>query len=585
DCRTAALVSLEGSIDWMCLPRFDSPSIFGGLLGSDSHGCWSLRPKDPEAKVSRRYDGDSFVLITRWETATGVAEVHDFMAMDHRHLDVVRRIDLIRTVVGISGHVEFEQRLVMRFDYARAMPWVRQVGSKHSPAVLAIAGPNAVLVRGATLSPTDHTHAGSFTCRAQESVDLSLTWFPSHHSPPSPLDSHTALKRTRDWWQRWADRISHHGLRHAELVRSLLVLRALSHHDTGGIVAAPTTSLPEEIGGERNWDYRYVWLRDAALTLEALIDHGFLSIAHHWREWLLRAVAGDPAQLQIMYGIGGERDLHERSLSSLPGYLGSAPVRIGNGAYKQYQADVIGEVLVALCAARRAGLEESEFSWSLQKSLINRALVALKAPDHGIWEIRGEPQMFTHSRVMIWAALDRAIEGAKTLGEDCQRWTSARDELRAEIETSAVSSEGYFTQYYGSTEVDASLLLLPQVDFCEANDPRMLATVTQIEKTLMQDGLVNRYLTESGVDGISGTENPFLACSFWLVEQYATTGRTSEAEALLDRLCSLTNDVGLLSEEYDVANSRQVGNMPQAFSHLALVRAVDALSQTEHRSR
>ncbi len=585
DCRTAALVSREGSIDWLCLPRFDSSSIFGGLLGSDSHGCWSLRPKDSEASVSRRYDGDSFVLITRWETNTGVAEVHDFMPMDHRHLDVVRRIDLIRRVIAISGQVDFEQRLVMRFDYARAMPWVRQVGTGDSPAVLAIAGPDAVIVRGTTLSATDHTHAGSFSCRAHESIDLSLTWFPSHHSPPTALDADTALARTRDWWQRWADRIAHHGLRHAELVRSLLVLRALSHHDTGGIVAAPTTSLPEEIGGVRNWDYRYVWLRDAALTLEALIDHGFLSIAHHWREWLLRAVAGDPAQLQIMYGVGGERDLHERTLNSLPGYLDSTPVRIGNGAYTQYQADVIGEVMVALCAARRAGLKESTFSWSLQKTLVKRALIALDEPDHGIWEIRGEPQMFTHSRVMIWAALDRAIQGAQTLGEDCATWIAARDSLRTEIETSAVSAAGFFTQSYGSAEVDASLLLLPQVGFCEADDPRMLATVTQIEETLMQDGLVNRYRTESGVDGLSGTENPFLACSFWLVEQYAATGRATEAEALLDRLCALTNDVGLLSEEYDLTNSRQVGNMPQAFSHLALVRAVDALSRAEHRSR
>lgn len=585
DCRTAALVSREGSIDWLCLPRFDSPSIFARILGSDEQGCWSLRPTDPEATCTRRYDGDSFVLITRWETATGVAEVHDLMPMDHRHLDVVRRVDLLRRVVGIAGEMEFTQQLVMRFDYARATPWVRQVGTTGSPAILAIAGPDAVLVRGATLSATDHTHAGTVMVTPGTRTDLSLTWFPSHHNHPPSLDGDPAIARTRDWWQRWADRIPTHGRYHRELVRSLLVLRALSHHDTGGIVAAPTTSLPEEFGGERNWDYRYVWLRDAALTLEALIDHGFLAIAHHWRQWLLRAVAGDPEQLQIMYGVGGERDLPERELESLPGHLGSRPVRIGNAAHTQYQADVIGEVMVALAAARRAGLEETRFSWSLQQALIRRALEASGQPDHGIWEIRGQPRMFTHSRVMMWAALDRGVKGAEQLGGPVAEWTAARESLRDEIESQALSPSGFFTQSYGSSAVDASLLLLPQVGFCSATDPRMLATVAEIERTLMPQGLVRRYLTETGVDGLDGEENPFLACSFWLVEQYAASGRLADAEALMDRLCTLANDVGLLSEEYDVGQARQAGNMPQAFSHLALVRAVDSLDQSPHRER
>jgi GH15 family glucan-1,4-alpha-glucosidase len=585
DCRTSALVSRDGSIDWLCLPRFDSPSLFAKLLGGDDQGCWSVRPSDPDAVATRHYDGDSFVLITRWVTATGVAEVHDLMPMDHRHLDVVRRVDLLRRVVGISGEVEFEQRLVMRFDYARAIPWVRQVGTKSEPAVLAIAGPDAVLVRGAKLKATDHKHSGKVTVTAGRHVDLSLTWFPSHHASPVSLIGHQAIRKTKDWWQRWADRIPAHGSYHDQLVRSLLVLRALSHHDTGGIVAAPTTSLPEEIGGERNWDYRYVWLRDAALTLEALIDHGFLDVAHHWREWLLRAVAGDPSQLQIMYGIGGERDLVERQLDNLPGHLNSTPVRIGNAASTQYQADVIGEVMVALASARRAGLEENPFSWSLQQALVRRALEAESLPDHGIWEIRGEPKMFTHSRVMMWAALDRGVHGAEKLGGPVADWTAARDALRAEIDNCAVSPEGFFTQSYGSTAVDASLLLLPQVGFCAADDPRMLATVAEIERTLMHDGLLMRYLTETGVDGLAGEENPFLACSFWLVEQYAATGRTKDATDLMDRLCSLANDVDLLSEEYDVTNDRQVGNMPQAFSHLALVRAVDALEDAEHRVR
>ncbi|HNA98649.1 MAG TPA: glycoside hydrolase family 15 protein [Marmoricola sp.] len=504
DCRTAALVSRRGSIDWLCLPRFDSASIFARLLGNEGHGRWSLNPTDPEATCTRQYDGDSFVLITRWETSCGVAEVHDLMPMDHRHLDVVRRSDLIRRVVGISGEVDFEQHLVLRFDYARATPWVRQVGSRTDPAVLAIAGPDAVVIRGARLTATDHTHSGRITVTEGSLVDLSLTWFPSHHSAPPALSADQAITRTRDWWQRWADRITDHGRYHPELVRSLLVLRALTHHDTGGIVAAPTTSLPELIGGQRNWDYRYVWLRDAALTLEALIDHGFLAIAHHWRQWLLRAVAGDLGQLQIMYGVGGERDLPERELEHLPGYLDSAPARLGNAAHKQYQADVIGEVLVALAAARRAGLEETRFSWSLQQALVRRALAAREQPDHGIWEIRGEPRMFTHSRVMIWAALDRGVLGASDLGGPVAEWTRARDELRREIEEHAVSPGGYFTQAYGVDAVDAALLLLPQVGFCAADDPRMLATVVEIERTLLQDGLLLRYQTETGVDGLAG---------------------------------------------------------------------------------
>lgn len=574
-CRTAALVSCEGSVDWLCVPRFDSASVFGALLGDENHGCWSLRPRDPDATCTRRYDGDTFVLITRWESADGVAEVHDVMPIDGPRTDVIRR------VIGISGSVEFAHEVRFRTDYARALPWVRQVGSDAAPALLAIAGPDALILRGVSLTSTDHVHEGSVRVAAGETTDAVLTWFPSHHSEPEPLDVDRAIERTHRWWSEWAARIEHDGPHQDEVVRSLLVLRALTHEDTGGIVAAPTTSLPEEFGGVRNWDYRYVWLRDAALTLEALLSHGFVRVAHRWRSWLVRAIAGDPHDVQIMYGIAGERDLLERELTSLPGYDGAAPVRIGNGAVDQYQADVIGEVMMALEATRAGGAEEDAFSWALQRALLGQVVEWIKRPDRGIWEMRGEPHMFTHSRAMIWAALDRGVRAVREggLDGDADTWAKLRDEVREEIDRYGYDADrGHFVQHYGSTEVDASLLLLPQSGFCDYDDPRMLGTVAEIERQLMRDGLVLRYRTESSVDGLAGDEHPFLACSFWLVEQYAQTGRHAEASALMDRLCGFSNDVGLLSEEYDVGADRHAGNTPQALSHLALVRAADALA-------
>lgn len=587
DCRTAALVSREGSIDWLCVPRFDAASVFGALLGDEEHGCWTLRPADPGAVCSRRYEGDTFELVTRWETATGVAEVHDVMPVDQRHLDVVRRIDIVRRIVGVSGEVEFVHRLRMRFDYARATPWVRQSGDDEEPELRAIAGPDALVIRGVKLEADDQVHSGTVVVVTGQTVDVTLTWHPSHHDPPGPIACDTVIEQTRAWWQRWADRIEHRGVHRSQVVRSLLMLRALTHRDTGGIVAAATTSLPEQFGGERNWDYRYVWLRDAALTLQALISHGFIGPAHHWRSWLLRAVAGDPAQIQIMYGIDGERDLSERELRSLPGYEGAGPVRIGNAAAGQYQADVVGEVLVALSAGRAAGLEESDFSWPLERALLSHIVDRLDQPDRGIWEIRGEPRMFTHSRVMMWAAFDRAARAVRDHGLDgpIEQWEALRDQLRNEIDAHAYDARrGHFVQAYGSAEVDASLLILPQVGFCAADDARMLGTVAEIERTLMTDGLVRRYRTETGVDGLEGDDQPFLACSFWLVTQYAATGRTEDATALMDRLCGLVNDVGMLSEEYDVRRRRHAGNTPQAFSHLALVRAADALIAGSERA-
>ncbi|WP_375386427.1 glycoside hydrolase family 15 protein [uncultured Microbacterium sp.] len=586
DCHTAALVSREGSIDWLCLPRYDSASTFGALLGSEDHGRWMLRPTDPAARTSREYDGDGFVLVTRWQTADGVAEVIDLMP----HAD--RRADVIRRTRGVSGRIEFRQELRVRFDYARAMPWMRQAGTDDDPALIAIAGPDALVVRGARLTADDRAHVGVFTVAAGETVDLTMTWFPSHRPTPEPIDIDKALESTRAWWAGWAEGIEHDGPHHDEVVRSLLVLRALTHEDTGGIVAAATTSLPEDFGGVRNWDYRYVWLRDASLTLEALLDHGFTAEAQEWRRWLLRAIAGSPDDVQIMYGLGGERELTERVLTSLPGYDGAAPVRIGNGAVEQYQADVIGEVMLALEAARLAGVEESEFSWPLQRALLAFVEENIDRRDNGIWEIRGEPRWFTHSRVMVWAAFDCGVRAVRRHGLDgpVEQWEALRDRLRAEIDDKGFDAErGHFVQCYGSAEVDASLLLLPLVGFCKADDPRMLGTVAEIERVLMHDGLLHRYRTQSRVDGVPGDEHPFLACSFWLVEQYAATGRDLEAAALMDLVCGLANDVGLLSEEYDVTLQRHAGNTPQAFSHLALVRAADALvgqtGRAGHRRR
>lgn len=586
NCRTAALVSREGSIDWLCLPRLDSASTFAALLGDETHGRWMLRPDDPDATATRHYDRDTFVLITRWQSADAVAEVHDFMPIDPDPGVQIRRTDVVRRIIGIAGEMPFTQRLSIRFDYSRAMPWVRQTGTDDEPQLVAMAGPDALAVRGARLRAVDHEHRGEVRVSAGEVRDLQLAWFPSHRPAPQPLDVDDALEVTRKWWQSWADTIEHAGPHHEKVVRSLLILRALTNHETGGIAAAATMALPEQIGGERNWDYRYVWLRDAALTLEALLDHGFLGLADSWREWLLRAVAGDPADLQIMYGLAGERDLTESVLAALPGYAGSAPVRVGNGAWGQYQADVVGEVLVTLSAARAAGLKDSEFSWPLERSLLRFAADQVGHPDQGMWEIRGPARMFTHSRVMMWAAFDRGVRAVEEHGlhGPVGTWRALRDRMRAEIDSSGVR-DGHFTQHYDTDEVDASLLLLPQVGFCRPDDERMLATVARIEQTLMHDGLLHRYRTQSGVDGLAGGESPFLACSFWLVEQYASTGRRDEAAALMDRLCGLTNDVGMLAEEYDPVGGRQLGDTPQAFSHLALVRAADALAGSESTPR
>lgn len=574
DSRSAALVGRTGSIDWLCLPRFDSASMFGALLGNEEHGRWLLAPSDPDATCSRSYVGDSFILRTLWTTATGQVEVIDFMP------SADRRADIVRWVRGLSGTVEMHQDLRIRFGYGSTVPWVRQLRGESGHGLIAIAGPDAIVVRGPQLHASDHRHVSEFRVDAGESVDLQMTWYPSHHRTAEQIDVAGALARTADWWDGWARSCRHEGAYHAEVVRSMLVLRALTHVDTGGIAAAATTSLPESFGGNRNWDYRYVWLRDASLTLEVLLSHGYADEAEGWRGWLLRAVAGDPNDVQIMYGLAGERFLPERELSSLPGYRESSPVRVGNAAVDQFQLDVIGEVMVALHAARNAGVTESAFSWPLQRSLMAFLEKNWRRLDHGIWETRGPAREFTHSRVMVWAAFDRAVRAITEHGMEgpLVRWTALRDQLRRDIEERGFSrARNSYTQFFGSEQVDASLLALPQVGFCSADDPRMLGTVAAIESDLLRDGLVMRYRDEQSVDGLTPGENPFLACSFWLVEQYAASGRHEDATTLMDRLVGCVNDVGLLSEQYDVTNGHQAGNTPQALSHLALVRAADAI--------
>ena len=578
DCRTAALIGSDGSIDWLCMPRFDAASAFGALLGDADQGHWRLRPVDAAATSTRAYATDCFTLVTHWSMPDGEVEVTEFMPVGDGS---DRRSDVIRRVRGIRGRVRMGEDLRVRFEYGAALPWVRQVGTADAPELLAVAGPDALVVRGPKLTADGHRHVAEFDVSEGETVDLQLSWFPAHMTPPEPLDVDVELAQTSAWWRGWVSSCAEPGAYDEAVRRSLLVLRLLSHEDTGGIVAAVTTSLPEDFGGARNWDYRYVWLRDAALTLEALMHHGFRREAEAWRQWLLRAIAGDPADVQIMYGLAGERRLTEWEVSTLPGYGGSAPVRVGNAASEQYQADVFGEVMIALDAARHAGIEHDTFSWSLQVALLGEAAANLDRPDSGIWEIRGPERHFTHSRAMLWAAFDRAIcavehDGLQGPVED---WRSIRDRIAADIERGGYdASIGSYVQFEGTTEVDAALLQLAQIGYVAYDDPRMLRTVDRIEQTLMRGGLVCRYRTEAEIDGVPGDENAFLACSFWLVEQYAHSGRLDDAVELMDRLLACCTDLGIVSEQADPITGRQAGNTPQALSHLALVRAADAIA-------
>jgi GH15 family glucan-1,4-alpha-glucosidase len=570
DRHTAALVARNGSIDWLCVPRFDSGACFAALLGDEENGHWQLCPTG-EFDVSRAYVENTAALQTTFTTDTGVVTLLDVMPTGDDRMDLVRR------VTGVKGTVRMRHQWVVRFEYGTAKPWVRRrQEDTDEPAITAVVGPDKLVLRGPRLPrPSDHRHVDEFDVHEGEILTFSTTWLPSHLRTPPP---HRALVgETIHEEVRWVSRLDLAGVPHADVVRrSLLTLHLLTHAETGGIVAAPTTSLPEDFGGSRNWDYRYCWLRDAALTISALIEAGATDEARLWRDWLLRAVAGDPGDLQIMYAVDGARRLTELELDDLPGYADSKPVRIGNGAVGQQQTDVIGEVMLALEAARESELGQTEDAWNLQQVLIDHLADTWDQKDNGLWEIRGDLRHFTHSRVMVWAAFDRAVRAVERHGleGDVARWRELRDRVREEVLTKGFDPErGSFRQHYDTSEVDAALLMLPLVGFIEAGDPRMVGTVAAIEHDLMRDGLLLRYRTESGVDGLPGDEHPFLACSFWLVSAYAGCGRLDEARALFDRLVGLTNDVGLLSEEYDAGRGRMVGNFPQAFSHLALVQA------------
>ena len=578
DMKTCALVSRDGSVDWLCLPRFDSPSSFTALLGTVDNGRWLIGPTEP-ARSTRRYVGDTFVLETTHETDTGVVRVTDVMPTADE------RADIVRTIEGVTGTVRMRHEWVVRFSYGKITPWVsRHHGpdGAHDRVITAVAGPDMLVLRGDRLPHAhDGKHVDEFDVSEGDRLTFSTTWAPSHLPIRQRLDTDIIVATTREEWQDWADRFEYRGPYRDIVVRSLLVLRLLTHSDTGGIVAAPTTSLPEDVGGVRNWDYRFCWLRDASLTLEALMGSGFLEETKLWRRWLIRAVAGDPEDMQIMYAVDGSRDLPEREIGHLAGYADSRPVRIGNAAVTQRQTDVLGEVMMALAVGRDRGLDESERSWRIQRSLVEELAQRWDEPDNGLWEIRGPLRHFTHSRVMVWAAFDRAIAGVEKHGlpGPVDKWRDLRERVREEVLTKGFNAaRNTFTQHYDTDEVDASLLLIPVCGFLPADDPRVLGTIDAIERDLMHDGLLLRYRTATGVDGLPGSEHPFLACSFWLVQALALAGRREHARELMDRLVDLANDVGLLSEEYDPADHRMVGNFPQAFSHLALIGAAHELA-------
>ncbi|HUE85696.1 MAG TPA: glycoside hydrolase family 15 protein [Vicinamibacterales bacterium] len=574
DTQTAALVGRNGSIDWLCLPRFDSGACFAALLGTPEHGRWLLAPAGDIQECTRRYRGDSLVLESTIVTAAGTIRVIDFMPPRSG------AADLIRIVEGVTGEVPVHMELVIRFDYGSIVPWVhRQDGAIH-----AIGGPDAM----ALWTPVETVGVGlttqsAFTVRPGERYPFVLMWYPSHERLPTPLDAFDALQDTEAWWRDWSAGCTYNGPARDLVYRSAITLKALTYAPTGGIVAAATTSLPEFIGGVRNWDYRFCWLRDASQTLRALIGCGFHSEAAAWRDWLVRAVAGDPDQLQIMYGPAGERRLTELELPWLPGYEQSRPVRIGNLAVTQLQLDVYGEVIDALHVARVAGIGPNDDAWNLQRAMLRRLTTLWREPDEGIWEVRGERRHFTHSKVMAWVAFDRAIRAAEdgACTGPVDEWRAERDAIREEVMQHGFdAARQCFTQFYGSRELDASLLILPLTGFLQATDPRMLGTVVAIERGLMRDGLVYRYSTapDGKVDGLPPGEGAFLPCSFWLVDNYLLQGRIGEGRALFERLSALANDVGLLSEEYDPDGKRLVGNFPQAFSHVSLVNSARLLA-------
>ena len=582
--RTAALVDRTGSIDWLCLPRFDSGACFAALLGTNENGRWLLAPQGGVKQVRRKYRDDTLILETEFETESGVATVIDFMPIAERP----EHIDVIRIVKGIRGQVPMRTELILRFDYGHSIPWVR----KRDYGISAVSGPNAIAFRTAVpLASRGFTTVGEFTISEGQSETFRLTGYPSHEAEPGEADPLGMLSVAEERWREWAGRCICQGEFREPVVRSLITLKALTYSPTGGIIAAPTTSLPESLGGPRNWDYRFCWLRDSTFTLYALLISGYIDEARAWREWLLRAIAGHPQDTQIMYGIAGERMLTELELPWLTGYEKSAPVRIGNAAHQQFQLDVYGEVIDTLHVARKYKLERNEDAWLLQSALMDFLESGWKLPDEGIWEVRGPRRDFTHSKVMAWVAVDRSVKEIRHgFGEGpLDRWKALRDEIHRDVCTRGFDSDrNAFVQYYGSKSLDASLLMIPPVGFLPANDPRMVSTVNAIERELIYKGLVLRYPTETGVDGLPPGEGAFLPCTFWLADNYAMAGRTKEARDLFQRLLDLRNDVGLLAEEYDPVLRRQLGNFPQAFTHVSLVNTAHNLmpaeGPAEHRS-
>ena len=574
DLHTAALVGRDGSIDWLCLPRFDSAACFSKLLGDDDHGFWRLAPKGAHRATHRHYRGDTLVLESEFVTQEGTVRIIDCMPIRQQHPEVVRLVE------GVRGKVTMEMNLAIRFGYGQIVPWVRRLDG----TLIAVAGPDGLsLWTPVECQGLDYSTMAEFTVTEGQRVPFSLTWFPASESPPRPVDAVYAIQDTEQWWTEWSSQCSYSGDYRDAVVRSLITLKALTYEPTGGIVAAATTSLPETLGGSRNWDYRYCWLRDATLTLESLMRGGFYEEAIAWRNWLLRAIAGDPSQMQIMYGAGGERRLDEWEIDWLPGYERSKPVRIGNAAAGQFQLDVFGEVMSALYESQPEGESGDNPTWQFQLSLMDFLRYGWREPDDGIWEVRGPRRHFTHSKVMAWVAVDRAIKTAEEHGfpGPVDQWKETRQEIHDQVCDQGFNLEkGAFTQYYGSDDLDASLLMLPLVGFLPAHDSRVRGTIDAIERELVDGGFVLRYQTaESGdVDGLVGREGAFLACSFWLADCLSMIGREHDARQLLDRLLGLRNDLGLLAEEYDPVAGRLVGNFPQAFSHVSLVNSVSKLA-------
>jgi GH15 family glucan-1,4-alpha-glucosidase len=579
DTQTAALIGKDGSVDWLCFPRFDSGAIFAALLGTEEHGRWLLAPVGPVRATRRRYRGDSLVLETEFDTDEGTVRIVDFMPVRGE------APDLVRIVEGVRGRVPMRMELRLRFDYGHVVPWVYREGG----ALVAVAGPDAVWLRTPVqVHGRDLATVADFSVGEGFAAPFVLTWQASHLPTPLPVDPMVALEGTQAYWRDWIAQCTYDGQWQEAVRRSLITLKALTYAPTGGMVAAATTSLPEKLGGVRNWDYRFCWLRDATITLQSMLYCGFSSEAAEWRKWLLRAVAGDPAEMQIMYGVAGERRLDEHLADWLPGYDGN-PVRLGNAAAEQFQLDVYGEVMDALHLARESGLKRDDPSWSLQVELLEFVEAHWAEPDEGIWEVRGGRKHFTHSKLMAWVAADRGVRAVEDLGlpGPVERWRTLREDIRREILDKGFDPvRGTFTQYYGSAELDAALLQVPLVGFLPATDDRVRGTVAAVERELLHDGFVQRYTQEpgAGADGLPPGEGAFLACTFWLADNYFLLGRPDEARTVFERLLALRNDLGLLSEEYDPGAQRLVGNFPQAFSHVPLIDTARRLSSGDRLS-